>query len=148
MGTVYKARHQRLSRQVAIKVLADELTADRESVSRFLQEAKVVNGIRHANIVNVTDFIETEEPRRVAYVMELLAGPSLSTLLESHTLSVNMAVGIARQIASALLAVHDVGVTHRDLKPKPRERKRAIEAKAPTVEKKPAPVRKSELLPW
>jgi serine/threonine-protein kinase len=117
MGTVYKARHQRLTRQVAIKVLADDLIASRDYVSRFLQEAKVVNGIRHPSIVDVTDFIETEDPPRVAYVMEFLAGPPLGQFLKHHKLTVGLAVGIAQQIASALEAVHEVGVIHRDLKP-------------------------------
>src|SRR5688500_20086590 len=87
MGSVYRAVHSKLGRKAAIKVLADALAADPAYVSRFFHEAKVVNEVGHPNIVDVIDFLETEDPRRVAYVMELVEGPSLSAVLRSQRLT-------------------------------------------------------------
>lgn len=115
MGCVYAATHQLLGRQVAIKVLASELASSEEYVSRFESEARIVNGVRHPNIVDIHDFIK--EAGRVAYVMEYVAGPSLGRFLRDGALSVRQAVNVTFQLASALEAVHAVGVVHRDLKP-------------------------------
>jgi serine/threonine-protein kinase len=117
MGCVYQASHARLGRKAAIKVLASRLAADREYVSRFFQEAKIVNDINHPNIVDIIDFIEQTEPRRVAYVMEYLVGPTLSQALKARRFSVTQAINAAAQLAGALEAVHALDVVHRDLKP-------------------------------
>ncbi len=117
MGCVFLATHTRLGRKTALKMLAPELVAQEEYVSRFLSEAKIVNDVRHPNIVDIYDFIELESPRRVAYVMELIEGGSLSALLRQQRLSLRQAVNVSLQLASALDAVHSVGVVHRDLKP-------------------------------
>lgn len=117
MGCVFLATHARLGRKTALKMLAPELVAQEEYVSRFLSEAKIVNDVRHPNIVDIYDFIELENPRRVAYVMELIEGGSLSSLLRQQRLSLRQSINVALQLASALEAVHRVGVVHRDLKP-------------------------------
>ena len=117
MGCVYRATHTKLGRQVAVKVLADALAAQEEFVSRFLSEAKIVNDVRHPNIVDVSDLIELESPRRVAYVMEFIEGPSLAGVLKKRPLSVRQAMNVGLQLASALEAVHALNVVHRDLKP-------------------------------
>src|SRR5687767_3270962 len=78
MGAVYSAAHTKLGKKVAVKVLADALASDPEYVSRFFQEARSVAQIRHPAIIDGIDFIETDSPRRIAYVMELVEGPPLS----------------------------------------------------------------------
>jgi serine/threonine-protein kinase len=117
MGSVWRATHHRLGRTAAIKILAPELAADEQYVSRFFHEARIVNEVRHPNIVDVYDFLELEEPKCVAYVMELLEGASLGSLLKQRALAPIQAIHAAIQIAGALEAVHKVGVVHRDLKP-------------------------------
>jgi serine/threonine protein kinase len=115
MGCVFAATHEVLGRRVALKLLAPELAGSAEYVSRFESEARIVNGVRHPNIVDIHDFIK--EPGRVAYVMELVDGPSLGGLLREGPLSVRQAVNVTFQLASALEAVHREGIVHRDLKP-------------------------------
>lgn len=117
MGCVYAAVHSRLGRRAAVKVLSGALAADSSYVSRFFHEAKIVNDIQHPNIIDIIDFIEQKEPLRVAYVMELLSGPSLGASLKVRRLSWVQAANIGLQLAGALEAVHNVGVVHRDLKP-------------------------------
>ncbi|MEL6185114.1 MAG: serine/threonine-protein kinase, partial [Myxococcota bacterium] len=113
----YRAQHTLLERTAAIKVLEPRLVDDADYVSRFLREAKVVSALRHPNIVDVFDFIETEAPRRVAFVMELLDGSTLAEVLEQRALSLDETVSAALQLCQALAAVHARGVVHRDLKP-------------------------------
>jgi serine/threonine-protein kinase len=120
MGTVYLAKHTRLGRQVALKVLRPEHSRNGHLVQRFLQEARTVNAINHEHIVEIFDFAEdvgpTGEPR-VYCVMELLAGAPLSELIRCEPLSVARVLNITRQIAAALSAAHKVGAVHRDVKP-------------------------------
>ena len=117
MGTVYRARHRLLGRVAAIKVLSGDLTHNMQYVSRFFAEAKIVNDVQHPNIVDVTDFIDQPQPRRVAFVMELLDGEPLSVVLKRGPLSLTQSVNVCRQLSDALVAVHARGVIHRDLKP-------------------------------
>jgi hypothetical protein len=117
MGCVYAATHIKLERRVAIKVLLESLAKDAAYVERFFHEARIVNEVRHPNIIDIYDFIETDSPRRVAYVMEHLSGQTLREHLSLGPLTETQAANIAMQLASALEAVHQVGVVHRDLKP-------------------------------
>lgn len=117
MGRVYQGRHQRLGRQVALKVLHPHLIQDKALVARFLQEARLVNQINHPHIVEVHDFIEELFPERVYGVMELLRGKTLAAQLAERALTLKELCNIARQIADALHAAHRVDVVHRDLKP-------------------------------
>ena len=117
MGSVFSGKHVLLGRPVAVKVLASVLAADQDYVSRFFHEARIVNDISHPNIVDVMDFIAVEEPRRVAYVMEYIEGPSLTKVLREGGLQTRQAINIAIQLAEALASVHSVNVIHRDLKP-------------------------------
>ncbi|HEY3446611.1 MAG TPA: serine/threonine-protein kinase [Myxococcales bacterium] len=116
MGRVFLARHTRLGRKVAIKILRPEHTRDRSVVQRFLQEARTVNQINHENIVEVFDFVEEPGGGEVWCVMELLQGSSLTAYMESGV-SVVRAADLLQQICSALQAAHTLGVVHRDLKP-------------------------------
>ena len=117
MGQVYRARHQRLGRHVALKVLRDELLDNADLVERFLQEGRAVNQINHEHIVEVHDYFEERDPRRVYCVMEYLQGQSLAQRLAHHASSIDSIRSMARQMASALGASHAAGVVHRDLKP-------------------------------
>ncbi|MEW5738339.1 MAG: serine/threonine-protein kinase [Myxococcota bacterium] len=116
MGDVYRARHVRLGREAAVKVLRDELAAMPDVVQRFFQEARVVNEINHPHIVQIFDFVE--EPRRVYCVMELLQGRSLAQLAhEDGPLPLRRTCRLLAQACDALQAAHDRGVVHRDVKP-------------------------------
>ncbi|MEE2902968.1 MAG: serine/threonine-protein kinase [Myxococcota bacterium] len=117
MGCVYLAHHEHLQKKVAIKILDGALTDDQEFISRFFEEARIVNNVKHANIVDIVDFVDTQSPRRVAYIMEYVHGPSLSQALKRHKFTPVQALNICRQIAGALDAVHEINVVHRDLKP-------------------------------
>ena len=116
MGQVYRARHTRLERDVAIKRLRAEYVQNPEVVHRFFQEARVVNRIRHPNIVEVLDFIE--EPGRVYCVMELLEGTTLLQALRAQgPMPVARVLSIGAQVCDALEAAHLADVIHRDVKP-------------------------------
>src|SRR5574338_1007609 len=117
MGTVYRAEHVVLERSVAIKLLRPELTAHRELVVRFVNEAKAASAIRHPNIVDVLDFGHADDGRAY-YVMEMLEGESLAQRIATRgRLDEREAARIAQGIARALGAAHDTGIVHRDLKP-------------------------------
>jgi serine/threonine-protein kinase len=119
MGRVFLARHVKLGRRVALKVLRPELAVDPGHLERFFQEARAVNRVNHEHIVQIFDFVEEpkEQGGRVYCVMEPLAGKSLRDLAHEGPLPIQRAVGIVRQVCSALQAAHDLGVVHRDVKP-------------------------------
>src|SRR5690606_8976761 len=118
MGKVYLARHSRLGRQVAIKLLRPEALTDRDAVARFFMEARTVNAINHEHIVEIFDFVEEEgPPPRIYCVMELLIGDSLSKVRKTAPLPLERILHITRQVADALAAAHRAGVVHRDVKP-------------------------------
>jgi serine/threonine protein kinase len=117
MGCVYSGTHVRLGRKAAIKVLKKAYAADTEYVARFFDEARVVNAIRHPNIIDIFDFLESESPLRVACIMELLEGPTLRELMKRQGLTPIQSVNLTLQMADALRKVHEISVVHRDLKP-------------------------------
>ena len=110
MGEVYRAKDTKLDREVAIKVLPAAVAQDRERLSRFEREAKVLASLNHPNIAQIYGLEESGETR--ALVMELVAGSTLSVPQPLET-----ALQYGRQIAEALEAAHEKGITHRDLKP-------------------------------
>src|SRR5512147_2263742 len=117
MGTVYLAEHPMIGKRVAVKMLRPDLGTDPGLVSRFFQEAKAVNEIRHPNIVDISDFGHTDDGI-VYFVMELLEGESLrDRLAHLGTLPLDQVVACSRQVVDALAAAHRVGIIHRDLKP-------------------------------
>jgi serine/threonine-protein kinase len=120
MGRVYLARHQRIGRVAAVKVLKAEHAASAELVGRFIQEATAVNTIKNEHIVEVYDFGEEPLPdggQRVFCVMELLEGRALSDAINDGPLPLHRVVRLVRQLSLALGAAHQVGVVHRDVKP-------------------------------
>jgi Tol biopolymer transport system component len=115
MGEVYRARDTKLGRYVAIKVLPDALVADPERTTRFEREAKVLASLNHPNIAALHG-METAESG-IFLAMELVEGETLADRLRRGPLTIQAALGIARQITAALEAAHEQGVIHRDLKP-------------------------------
>ncbi len=115
MSTVYLARHVMIDRLSAIKILRDDLGLNPSHRERFLREARAVNRINHHNIVEITDFGETDG---IAYlVMEYIAGESLLSHLRRGVFPWERAARVAVQVAAALGRAHQMGVVHRDLKP-------------------------------
>ncbi|HUM12470.1 MAG TPA: protein kinase [Myxococcaceae bacterium] len=120
MGRVFQARHVSLGRPAAVKVLRAEHARNTHLIQRFFHEARAVNQINHAHIVEILDFVEETAVfgrSRVYCVMEMLEGHSLTDLLAREQPGVARTVGIVRQVCDALQAAHDVGVIHRDVKP-------------------------------
>jgi tRNA A-37 threonylcarbamoyl transferase component Bud32 len=117
MGTVYRAAHTVLHREVAIKVLRPELSDRGDAIGRFLAEARTTAALRHPGIVEVYDFGHTDTGEAFL-VMELLVGETLGARLANQgRLSVFEAMVLARRIAAPLALAHERGIVHRDLKP-------------------------------
>jgi eukaryotic-like serine/threonine-protein kinase len=116
MGVVYRARHQVIARDVAIKFLHARYTRDPTSRKRFLGEARAANQINHENIIDITDFGETDDGL-VYLVMEYLQGRSLDQEIAGRPLAPARALKIAAQLASGLARAHELDVIHRDVKP-------------------------------
>lgn len=117
MGSVYRARHTALDRDVALKLMAPEVAHDRSFAARFRREAHAASRLAHPNSVMITDF--GEEPDGLLYlVMEYVRGPSLECMLErGDRLDERRIVDILSQVLSAVAIAHAVGIVHRDLKP-------------------------------
>jgi serine/threonine protein kinase/formylglycine-generating enzyme required for sulfatase activity/dienelactone hydrolase len=115
MGEVYKAEDLLLDRMVALKLLPKELAEDRESLQRFLREAKTASALNHASICRVYDF--GEDAARAFIAMEYLEGETLSARIQRGRLSTVEALKIAIAVADALATAHRKGIVHRDLKP-------------------------------
>lgn len=116
MGAVYRGRHARLDKPVAIKVIAETLSVDTDAVERFEQEARVLARLSHPNIVDVLS-VGTLPDGRSYIVMELLTGASLQERLDRGPVPFDEAVDVLDQIARGLEAAHAAGIIHRDLKP-------------------------------
>lgn len=115
MGEVYRARDERLSRDVAVKVLHAGTVSDPEAQRRFAQEARSVSALNHPNILTVHDIgIASGWPY---IVMEVIDGESLSNLIGKGAMPVRKFLEIAVQCAAGLAAAHAAGIVHRDIKP-------------------------------
>ncbi|HEY7284266.1 MAG TPA: protein kinase [Vicinamibacterales bacterium] len=116
MGEVYRARDTILGRDVAIKILSQHFTADRERLARFEREARMLAALNHPNIGAIYG-LEAAAGGLRALVLELVEGETLAERIQRQPVPVTEALMIARQIADALDAAHEKGIVHRDLKP-------------------------------
>ena len=115
MGIVYRATDTRLRRDIALKVLPEDLTNDPDRRWRFIQEAQAASGVEHPHIAVIHDVGEIDGITYLA--MELIEGEKLSALLARQRLSAARALELGAEIASGLARAHDKSVVHRDLKP-------------------------------
>ena len=115
MGEVYAARDPRLGRKVAIKVLPQRLTGERDTLTRFTQEARSASALNHPNIVTIHEVGASNGSPYI--VMEYIEGQDLRMLLARGPVPVSKVLDVASQIADGLAAAHDRGIVHRDLKP-------------------------------
>jgi eukaryotic-like serine/threonine-protein kinase len=115
MGVVYRARDERLKRDVAIKLLPPELMTDLERKKRFVQEARAASALNHPNIVTIHEI--ASEGGNDFIVMEYVAGKTLDRKIGRKGMKFNEVLKQAIQIADALSAAHAAGIVHRDLKP-------------------------------
>ena len=113
MGEVYRAKDQKLGRNVAIKVLPEEFAKDADRVARFQREAKLLASLNHPNIAAIHGLEEAEGTHFL--VLELIEGDTLADHLKRGAIPVEESLKLALQIAEALEAAHEKGVIHRDL---------------------------------
>lgn len=114
-ATVYLARDQVLDREVAIKVLARDVDGNEETLARFLREARLAARVHHPSCVAIFDF---GQERGITFIaMEYFRGRTIRELSRRGPIEPYVALRIARDVASALGAVHAAGIVHRDVKP-------------------------------
>jgi eukaryotic-like serine/threonine-protein kinase len=116
MGKVYLAEDTKLERQVALKFLPAQFSADEEERKRFIHEAKAASALDHPNICSVYEIGETPEGQ-LFIVMGYYEGKTLKEKIKAGPLPVNEAVSLAVQVAEGLQEAHRKGIVHRDLKP-------------------------------
>ncbi|HQY63914.1 MAG: protein kinase [Myxococcales bacterium] len=116
MAAVYRARHAKLGRDVALKVMHSSLAASDGHVRRFMQEARSAASLKHPNIADVTDVGELDG--RPYIVMEYLEGESVAALLARRGRLTPLEIAdLVLPLVSALGAAHNAGLIHRDIKP-------------------------------
>lgn len=115
MGRVYKARHEKLNRLVALKMVHDHRLHEPQLSVRFALEAESIARLKHPNIVQIYDVgYHNEQPY---YAMEFVKGASLDRVVKAETISSRDAAEMVRKLADAIHVVHQRGIVHRDLKP-------------------------------
>ncbi len=115
MGVVYKARHVKMGRTFAVKVLHSRLLQDAKVALRFNREAELAGRLRHANVVGVVDVGEIDGLRYM--VMDFAEGPDLAQLLSQAPMPASRIIHLVRQMLEGLYHAHEQGLIHRDFKP-------------------------------
>ncbi len=116
MGVVYEARHEKLGRRVAVKVLREHERFQATARARLLREAQILSQLSHPNICLIHDYLQ--EGGRDLIVLELVAGKTLRQAFADRSLPTGEAqLDLAEQLLSAVAAAHGLGIVHRDLKP-------------------------------
>jgi serine/threonine protein kinase len=115
MGEVYRARDSKLKREVAIKVLPEAFSKDASRVARFAREAEVLAALNHPHIAAIYDFAHFGKTQ--CLILEYIEGETVGERLARGPMPLGEVLVIARQVAQALEAAHEKGITHRDLKP-------------------------------
>ena len=116
MGTLYRARDERLDRDVALKFLPSDLSAEKKARDRLLSEARAIAALNHPNVCAIHEIAETADGQ-MFFAMPLYDGITLKEKLRQGRLSIEESVSIAIQIARGLAAAHARGIIHRDVKP-------------------------------
>ena len=115
MGEVFIADDPQLGRKVALKLLPAALTANKDRMRRFIQEARAASALNHPNILTIHEIGESEGTHFIA--TEFIEGDTLRKRLSRGRLPLNEVLDIAIQAASAIEAAHSAGIVHRDIKP-------------------------------
>ncbi len=115
MGEVYLAEDMKLGRKVAIKVLSEEFTTNKDRLHRFEQEASAASNLNHPNILTIHE-VGTDEGRHYI-ATEFIDGVTLRRKMAATQLEIPEILDIAVQVASALEEAHTAGIVHRDIKP-------------------------------
>jgi serine/threonine protein kinase/TolB-like protein len=116
MGQVYRAHDTKLGRQVAIKILHQEVAQDKDTLSRFQREARALAQLNIPSVATIYDLVEADG--LLFLVMELVPGQTLAERLRSEgPLPLREALTVGLHVAEALEASHEKGIVHRDLKP-------------------------------
>ncbi|HEY4180299.1 MAG TPA: serine/threonine-protein kinase [Kofleriaceae bacterium] len=116
MGAVYKAKHVKVGRPFAVKVLHPKLLEDEKTAQRFEREAELAGRLRHPNVIGVVDVGETHDGLRYM-VMDYAEGPDLASVLNDAPLSSARTITLTRQLLEGLYHAHEAGMIHRDFKP-------------------------------
>ncbi|MEN8007890.1 MAG: protein kinase [Candidatus Krumholzibacteriota bacterium] len=116
MGVVYQAIDTNLDRTVALKFLPPESTRDPHAKARFIHEAKAASALDHPNVCVIHEIDETDDGQ-LFLAMACYEGETLKERIARGPLSIDAALGIARQIAEGLAMAHERDIVHRDIKP-------------------------------
>lgn len=115
MGTYYRARHPKLDRLAALKILPVNPDIDADLIDNFKKEAQAMARLNHSNIIGIYEFMETQS---ILYlVMEFVEGDIFERLINTRSFDISEILAIISQICAALNHAHQNGVIHRDLRP-------------------------------